>query len=502
MEMTVLEMALARQQELWWGLLGVAAVALVFRLVSPGERRALRVTWVVAALSLVALGVVRRLEGYPMFASTAMAVAVVLWGLAAIHLAATVVFRGILPMLGLNVPRIAHDLTFTGLSLAWGVVWLRLAGVDPTQLFTTSAVITAVLAFSMQDTLGNVLGGVTLQLDNSLRVGDWVRMEDVSGRVTDVHWRYTAIETRNRELVIIPNSWLMKNRFTVMRAPEDAPFAWRRGVMFNIDPNADPAAVIHALERAVLDAEIAHVLTDPPPSAILSEVASGYCRYTLRYWLGDPRHDDPGDSAVRLHALAALARAGIRPGVPQEEHLMIKENDSWRAAQGLQDFERRLDAIRRTELFAQLPVEEQKTLAGHLVHAPFAAGDIITRQGAVAHWLYLVIRGEAKVVVDGPEGRLQLATLRDGAIFGEMGMLTGEARSATVVAVTTVDCYRLDKAGFAKVLEQRPEIAKEMTAIVEARNVERNALLTRAGQSTANHGDLLDRIRSFFSLHG
>jgi len=502
MEMTVLEMALARQHELLWGVLGVAAVALIFRFVLPSERRSMRVTWVAAALSLVALGVVTRLENYPVFASTAMAVAVVLWGLAAIHLTATVVFRGILPLLGLSVPRIAYDLTFTALSLAWGVVWLRLAGVDPSQLFTTSAVITAVLAFSMQDTLGNVLGGVTLQLDNSLRVGDWVRMEDVSGRVTDVHWRYTAIETRNRELVIIPNSWLMKNRFTVMRAPLDAAFAWRRGVQFNIDPNADPAAVIHALEQAVLDAESPYVLTDPPPNAILSEVASGYCRYTLRYWLGDPRFDDPGDSAVRVHALAALGRAGIRPGVPQEEHLMIKENDSWRTAQGLQDFERRLDAIRRTELFAQLPVEEQKTLADHLVHAPFAAGDVITRQGAVAHWLYLIIRGEAKVLVDGPQGRLPIATLRDGAIFGEMGMLTGEARSATVIASTTVDCYRLDKDGFAKVLEARPEIAKEMSAIVEARNVERNALLTRVGQSTRNHGDLLDRIRSFFSLRG
>lgn len=493
-------MALARQQELGWALLGVILTALAFRAIRPGERRGLRVTWVVTVLSLASLGLVTRLESSSLLATTAMAVAVVLWGLACIHLVAILVFRGILPALGLNVPRIAHDLTFTGLALAWGIVWLRLAGVDPTQLFTTSAVITAVLAFSMQDTLGNVLGGVTLQLDNSLRVGDWVRMEDVSGRVTDVHWRYTAIETRNRELVIIPNSWLMKNRFTVMRAPVDAPFAWRRGVQFNIDPSADPAKVIDALEHAVLDAEIAHVLTDPAPNAILSEVASGYCRYTLRYWLGDPRYDDPGDSAVRVHALAALARAGIRPGVPQEEHLMIKENDSWRAALGQQESERRLDAIRRTELFAQLPMEEQQTLAGHLVHAPFAAGDIITRQGAVAHWLYLIIQGEAKVMVDSPEGRLPVATLRDGAIFGEMGMLTGEARSATVVAVTSVDCYRLDKEGFAKVLQQRPEIATEMTAIVEARNVERHALLERVGQAAANHGDLLDRIRSFFSL--
>ena len=499
--MTVLEMAMERQAELGWALLGVALAALVFRFIRPSERRSLRVTWVVVVLAWLALALMGQLAHYPVVATTAMEIALVLGGVAFIHLVATVVFRGLLPAFGVVIPRIAHDLTFTGLSLAWGILWLRLAGVDPTQLFTTSAVITAVLAISMQDTLGNVLGGVTLQLDNSLRVGDWVRVDDVSGLVTDVHWRYTVIETRARELVIMPNGWLMKNRFTVLRAPVDAPFAWRRGVQFNIDPTADPAAVIQALERAVLDAEIPHVLTDPPPSAILSEVASGYCRYTLRYWLAEPRFDDPGDSSVRVHALASLGRAGIRPGVPQEERLTIKENESWRAAQGQQDFERRLAAIRRTELFAQLPEQEQKTLAGHLIHAPFAAGDIITRQGAVAHWLYLIIRGEANVVVDGPEGRLQVSTLHDGAIFGEMGMLTGEARSATVVAVSSVDCYRLDKEGFAKVIEQRPEIATEITAIVEARNEERHALMARAGQANANrNNDLLNRIRSFFSL--
>ena len=115
---------------------------------------------------------------------------------------------------------------------------------------------------------------------------------------------------------------------------------------------------------------------------------------------------------------------------------MIKENENWRTAADHKEMARRVDAIRSTVLFANLPAEEQQALAAHLVHAPFAAGDIITSQGNVAHWLYLIIRGEAKVLMDSPKGRIQISTLRDGAFFGEMGMLTGEPRSATVVAVT------------------------------------------------------------------
>jgi small-conductance mechanosensitive channel len=481
-----------------WLLLGLAGAALAFRLVRPLERRSLRAGWLLIALALAAHLAANAASGE--FARAAGAAGVVLAGLAAIQVASTLLFRGLLPLARLAAPRIAQDLAVTALSLAWCLLWLRLSGVDPSQIFTTSALITAVVAFSMQDTLGNVLGGVALQLDNSLRVGDWVRIDDVSGRVIDVRWRYTAIETRSRELVVVPNSWLMKNRFTVIRAPADGPLAWRRAVHFNIDPEADPATVCAALERAVLDAQIPHVLAEPPPGAILSELASGYCRYTLRYWLADPQFDDPGDSAVRVHALAALARAGVKPGVPVEERLTIKENDSWRAASERREFERRLQAIRRTELFAQLSGDEQAALANHLVHAPFAAGDIMTRQGAVAHWLYLVLEGEAQVTVSGAQGTIAVGSLHAGDVFGEMGMLTGEPRGATVIAQTAVECDRLDKAGFAQLLQARPEIAREVAAIAERRNAERAARMAQAGAPAPAHGDLLARVLSFFSL--
>jgi small-conductance mechanosensitive channel/CRP-like cAMP-binding protein len=489
----------ARQQQLLWLLVGLAAAALGFRLARPAERRSLRMSWVLIGCALGAFGGASIAPEGSSPEQAALAASVAFGGLAALQVLATLIFRGLLaPRFG--TPRIAQDLVTTACALAWALLWLRLSGVDPSQLFTTSAVITAVVAFSMQDTLGNVLGGVALQLDNSLRVGDWVRVDDLSGRVIDVRWRYTAIETRSRELVIVPNSWLMKNRFTVIRASAEGPLAWRRALSFDLDSEAEPTKVTAALEQAVLDAEIAHVLKQPPPSAILADVGPGFCRYTLRYWLGDPQFDDPTDSAVRTHALAALERAGVRRGVPIEERLTIKETDSWRAAAERREFERRVQAIRRTELFASLPASEQEALALHLVHAPFAAGDVMTRQGAVAHWLYLIVEGEANVLVDGPGGQVQVSTLRSGDFFGEMGMLTGEARRATVVASTAVECYRLDKAGFAQVLRDRPELAHEVAAIAERRNAESAARMQQAGVPQPAHGDLLARILSFFSL--
>jgi len=466
-------------------------------------QRALRPSWMLLNLTVLA-----QLLAVLLAANHQMAPALILRKLAevlcvwaAIQLGTLLLFRVLLPALRIQLPQIAHDLTLTGLSLAWGLLWLRLAGVDPTQLFATSAIMTAVLAFAMQDTLGNVMGGVALQLDNSLRVGEWVQIDDLSGRVVDVRWRFTEIVTRNRETVVVPNSWLMKNRFRVLRQPPGQPLQWRRMLHFNIDQDAAPAKVLRVLEQAVRDAGVAQVAEQPPATAVLMEIAAGYHHYVLRYWLTDPQVDDATDSVLRVHALTALAREGIRLGVPLAERLLIRDDEHSRGAREQREMARRAAAIRGIALFANLPEAEQQVLAAHLVHAPFAAGSVITRQGAVAHWLYLVLHGEAEVVVEGRGGRTVVARLHDGEFFGEMGLLTGEPRSATVMAVTDVECYRLDKQGFGQVLAARPELAGEISTLLAQRRAQTDARLQQlAPAAPVPSKDLLARIHAFFAL--
>jgi len=153
-------------------------------------------------------------------------------------------------------------------------------------------------------------------------------------------------------------------------------------------------------------------------------------------------------------------------------------------------------------LFASLTEAEHHMLAKHLVHAPFAAGGTITRQGAVAHWLYLIVHGEAEVFIETPQGRTLVAQLGDGSFFGEMGLLTGAPRSATVVARTDVDCYRLGKEGFAEVLNARPDLAQEVAEVLAQRKAATDARLeqTAANNGQARPADLLQRMRAFFAL--
>jgi small-conductance mechanosensitive channel/CRP-like cAMP-binding protein len=432
--------------------------------------------------------------------------AVLVLGLVLIHLGGLVFFRVLLPALHGAAPRILEDVAvFCGYVL-WGLVRLSEAGVELSGLVATSAVITAVLAFAMQDTLGNVLGGLALQLDDSFEIGDWLKLDDVSGRVVQIQWRFTALLTRNGERVVVPNGQLMKAKFSVITgAAGPGAAAWRRWVEFPVDYQVPPTQVIAAAERAVSDAAITNVAGTPPPSCVALAFSPGAMRYALRYWLQDPRDDDATDSAVRCHLLAALQRQGWRIALPDQAVHVVQDSAAQRDAAWQRELARREQALAAIDLFAPLDAGERRHIAEHLAHAPFVQGDVMTRQGAVAHWLYIIASGEAEVVLEGPDGtRRTLKRLPAGSLFGEMGLMTGAPRSATVVAATDVECYRLDKAGFEHVIRGRHEIAEGMSHILAQRQHENEALRDAQRQAPAEpvgHGAaILARMREFFGL--
>ncbi len=488
---------------------GAMAAALVLGLVllalRPRDRASTRNALLllgICALAEIADGLVTSM-GWREAAAIGADAASVLVGVVLIRLATILVFQVLLPAARADIPRIAEDLATAALIVGWGLTWLRLAGVDLTSLVTTSAVITAVVAFSMQETLGNVLGGVLLQFDRSVRVGDWVRVDDLSGRVCEVRWRHTAIETRNGETVVVPNGWLMKNRFAIIGSRDARRPLWRRTVRINVDLSAAPARVCAVLEESVVNAEIGHVAREPAASAVLLDIGARHGGYALRYWLDDPGADDPTDSLVRIHMLAALERAGMKLGAPYQEELAIHDDIAHREAAAAIERARRIGALAEVDLFAPLSQTERETLAGHLVYAPFAAGDLITRQGAVAHWLYLLVSGEADVSIDAPAGRERIAAIAAGSVFGEMGMMTGAPRSATVTARTDVVCYRLDKGGFESIIKGRPDIAEAMSRILAMRHEQlqdRRAAARNLAREPIRHADILDRIRGFFGI--
>ncbi len=431
-------------------------------------------------------------------------------GLAVVRFAGLALFQVILPRLHVNISGILADILVIVGYILWGFIRLSMSGVEFTALFTTSAVLTAVVAISMQETLGNLLGGLALQMDNSLEIGDWIQMGDIAGRVTDIQWRYTALVTRAGERFVVPNSHLMKNRYAIVCDKRQPNPRQRRHIPFNVDLSVPPARVIGAVLQDILTARIPNVSAIPAPICLLMDFGPGYARYQLRYWLDDPGPDEVTDSDVRSHILAALQRDDIRLAVADQTVHLVQEGKAHRAEVQARELNRRLQAITHIDLFCKLSEAEQLELARRLVNAPFARGDILTRQGAVAHWLYIIVSGEAEAwwqPSDGSPQRL-LEKRGPGTVFGELGLMTGAPRRATVIATTDVEAYRLDKAGFEHIIRARPEIAEGISAILERRlshfqALERGDGAPRPDNGRAVNGDtglIKRKIREFFGL--
>ena len=211
---------------------------------------------------------------------------------------------------------------------------------------------------------------------------------------------------------------------------------------------------------------------------------------------------------VLTRAYFALQRAGIALAVPEHAVLLTEQSDERAAGLRRTDLARRRLALDRVEVLRPLGDEDRDTLAGRLHFAPFARGEMLTRQGEPGDWLYLITAGEVsvRVAVDGGLEQ-EVARLGPGDFVGEMSLMTGERRSATVVASTGVECYRLDKEAFQDVLRQRPAIAEPVAEVLARRRVELTAVrenldhevMTR--RVAAAQVDLLRRIRDFFGLH-
>ncbi|MBI4639903.1 MAG: mechanosensitive ion channel family protein [Candidatus Tectomicrobia bacterium] len=503
----------ARQGALWLTVAVLLASGLLLRL-APHQMKRIRATLLLFGLYIVCLSVAAWLRslGLTSEADDVVLIGEVFRYISFISLSSLFLFDVLMPIIHLSMPPIMRD-TLVLLAYAIMALWLLSSyGVHISTVLTTSAILTAVIGLSLQDTLGNLMAGIVLQIEHIVQVGDWVKIDQHIGRVKEIRWRQTSIETRNWDTVIIPNSQLMKDQVIVYGRRENAPLQSRRWIYFNVDFRYVPSEVIARVNEALQSAPIEHVAAHPPIHAILWDFKESYCQYAARYWLTDLAVDDPTDSIVRIRIYYALKRAGIPLSIPAQSLFVTEEKRKRQERKEEREVEHKLQALRRVELFHMINEEELRHLARHLRYAPFSRGEVLIRQGAEAHSLYIITTGQVSVIttLDGtPRDNIperEVAQLGPGDFFGEMALMTGEPRSATVVALEDVECYRLDREGFQGILMARPEIAEDISHILAHRRVELDAV--RAGLDIEAHRDhtgaaqhhILDLIRQFFKI--
>ncbi len=396
-----------------------------------------------------------------------------------------------------EIPRILRDIVQGIAYLITAVVVLTRSEFDVTKVFTASVLTTAVIGLALQDTLGNVMSGLALQLERDLEIGDWISLDDrISGRIREVRWRATTIVTKNGDLMLIPNSAITRATIVNYSRPTTAHRQWIKVRVHFRHPPGRVCAVIAEAVRA-----LPFVRADPRADCILYEFREDASIYAVRYWMDDVQRDDSMDSAVRSAIWYALHRAGMEIPFPSRNVNLTEMNEDRARRKDDEEYARRVDALSRVDVFRALDAEKIDRLSRRLRMLMFGPGETILRQGDPGDSLYVVRTGAVAVQIGVLGAFKEVATLSDGQFFGEMSLMTGAMRAATVVAKTDVECYIVDKEAFQEILQEKPELAGIISDILARRELALGEMPAQSVVPTAaQKSQLMTKIGAFFGI--
>ncbi len=397
------------------------------------------------------------------------------------------------------VPLVVRDIGRWTLSLIALVSIVRgfFPGVNLNVLAVSSLVVGYVVGNATQDTLGNLIAGLALNTERPFQIGDWVTFGEHTGVVVDTTWRATRLRTKAEDYVVIPNASIAREPIVNFSRPTQNHGCYLPiGVSYETPPNKARTVILGVLR------EIPEVCKDPKPSVYLVNYGAFSIDFKVMFFIEDYVRMDAIQSAVMDRLWYAFRREGISIPFPIQEERQRDVVADERAKQAAE-----LEAIRRllsgVDLFQTLSPAELDRLAAGTRLEMFASGEKLCRQDQEGDTFYVIRSGQVAISVSGPNGiDLAVAQLGSGAFFGEMSLLTGEKRSATVTAAVDTEVLAVPKPAFAALLQANAALAEKLGTILEQRTAGRQATVaTVSAIATASaHSAMVTRIRKFFGL--
>ncbi|MBN1973869.1 MAG: mechanosensitive ion channel [Sedimentisphaerales bacterium] len=349
-------------------------------------------------------------------------------------------------------------------------------------LLTSTAIVTGVIGFAMQGVLGNLLAGMSLHTCCSMSVGDWIEVDGTIGQVTLVNWRETRLRTTGGHVVIVPNSKLAD---CTIRNFSSKTSLRRHEVPVAASYGDAPGDVITALIEAAQS--ISAVEKNPPPDAYVTGFKDFCIEYVLRFWSKQYELRTPIEGSVMRMIWYKFNRRGIEIPFPMSGRLL----ENFMQAVHAQQFEKPLESeIERNvddllcsdfgrKLMANhegiciLNREELKEIARNVKRTLFTHGETIMCQNDDGETFYILIHGKVQGSIKHSDTARNVEfELKSGAVFGEMSLLTGLPRSATMIAVTDCELLEFDRNAFTSLLSIREEIPKVLSDLAAARTAE------------------------------
>jgi small-conductance mechanosensitive channel/CRP-like cAMP-binding protein len=389
-------------------------------------------------------------------------------------------------------PKILRDvMDFVLYVVATLVVVQREFNLNLSSLLAGSAIVSVVIGLALQETLGNLFAGLAIQLERPFQVGDQIAVgNDVFGRIVQIGWRATRVENKRRELLSLPNTTFSKQAVrNYSRGGDPVGVDTFLGLSYDTPPNRVKGVIRQTL------AEVPLILAEPAAKVRTFAFEDSYIKYRIRFYLADIARASHVRDEVLTRLWYRLRREGIQVSYPQRTmHLRFDE-------QGRAEFPvtERVGLLESVDLFKVLGAQERERVAHEMVPRRFGRGERIISEGDPGQTFYVVASGSVSILT----GRgVEVTRLGPGKYFGEMSLLTGEPRSATVVAAEDALLFELDRPTFAQLFDEEPALVGLLSEALAERRGQLRAVAEANGPPSqareARH--ILDRLRSIFGL--
>jgi small-conductance mechanosensitive channel/CRP-like cAMP-binding protein len=361
-----------------------------------------------------------------------------------------------------------------------------------------SGVAAIIVGFAGQNLFAGIIGGISIQINRPYKVGDWLKVGETYGEVREINWRSTRLCTNDTIYLDIPNNEIVKTTIVNLHYPTEVhAMRIRVGVDYDVPPNR----VKDALGRAASNAR--GVLPNPPVKVFLVDFADHAVTYEIKYYMGNHARINEVNDAVRTNVWYELKRQRIKIPYPIQDLYLHRP-----AARSVDEDHEEARAILRGEpLFDCLSDAQIGNLVKQSELNHFGRGEHVIEEGAEGDSMFILLRGAAEVSIAKNGSTIPVATLQSGDCFGEMSLLTGEKRSATVRA--DGDCYvmEISKNVMGEIIRDSPDCLKQLSELLAKRKMKTEGILKdaapnadQAAKQREYTANFLNRLKTFFAL--
>jgi small-conductance mechanosensitive channel len=376
----------------------------------------------------------------------------------------TLVFSEFLPEDVRNkIPKLLVDfgrifLVLLGAAFVMSTVW----GADLGSLLAALGVGSVVLGLALQDVLGGLFSGLALLSSRPFVVNDWIKVGDTEGRVVSIDWRAVSLETRENDVVTIPNSVLASAEFENYLRPN---IYHMERVGFDISFDDPPTKV----KKLFLNAANATdgILETPAPIAALISYDEFSIHYEVRYFIEDYARQPIIRDDFSSRIWYANRREGVTFPTRAHEIYRFDGNEMIEKPPTIQDTAERLNKLNVLDLNP----EDLLELAEHSQIEFYGHDECMAWCGETSKSFYIILDGTALEKMPDNNGTMQtIRTLKRGDFFGVAGMIRKEPHDTNIIAKGDIEVISIELSTMRKILQLNPQVAQCLESIAESRN--------------------------------